>query len=141
MDSAWLESDITESILTDDTEATGELLAELKSMGLHISIDDFGTGYSSFSYLKGFPVDVLKIDHCLIHDISQNAGNRAITAAIISMAQQLSLKVVAGGVETQEQLNHLNACGCHKVQGYFVSNPLGGEFDEYSQRDCDLMTR
>ncbi len=120
----------------DDTEVTGKLLAELKAMGLYISIDDFGTGYSSLSYLKRFSVDGLKIDRCFIHDITNDADNRAITAAIISMAQQLSLKVIAEGVETKEQLNYLRSCGCQEVQGYLVSNPLtGSEFNKLLQRD------
>ena len=132
LNSAYLELEITESILMDDTKATGKLLAELKAMGLHISIDDFGTGYSSLSYLKRLPVDVLKIDRCFIHDISNDAENRAIIAAIISIAKQLSLRVIAEGVETVEQLDYLRACGCHEVQGFLIRNPLpGGEFDRF----------
>jgi PAS domain S-box-containing protein len=136
LDSAYLELEITETTLMDDTEVTGKLLAELKAMGLYISIDDFGTGYSSLSYLKRFPVDVLKIDRSFIHDIGNDADNRAITAAIISMAQQLSLKVITEGVETQEQLNYLRACGCNEIQGYLASRPLpSDEFSKILQRD------
>ena len=136
LNSTYLELEITESILMADTEVTGKLLAELKAMGLYISIDDFGTGYSSLSYLKRLPVDVLKIDRCFIHDIANDAENRAIIAAIISMAQQLSIRVIAEGVETSEQLEYLQACGCQEIQGYLISNPLSGsEFNKLLQQD------
>ncbi|MEE9355457.1 MAG: EAL domain-containing protein [Methylococcaceae bacterium] len=119
-----LELELTESTLMDDTQATGKLLDELKDMGLFLSIDDFGTGYSSLSYLKRFPVDILKIDRSFIQDITQEANNRGITSAIISMAQQLELKVTAEGVETEAQMNYLREQKCDQAQGYFVSPPL-----------------
>ena len=122
-----LELELTESILMDDTRASGKVLEVLKAMGLYISIDDFGTGYSSLSYLKRFPVDSLKIDRCFIHDITVDADNQGITAAIISMARQLKLKVVAEGVETGAQLDYLREQQCDEIQGYLVSTPLTAE--------------
>lgn len=124
LDPHFLELELTESLLMDDSNTTSNLLDELKKMGLYISIDDFGTGYSSLGYLKRLPVDALKIDRCIIHDITRDADNQAITAAIISMARQLTLKVIAEGVETEEQLSFLRACECDEVQGFFLSVPL-----------------
>ncbi len=107
-----------------DTETTEKLLSELKAMGIRISIDDFGTGYSSLSYLKKFSVDTLKIDRSFIQDICNDADNRGITAAIISMAQQLGLKVIAEGIETKDQINTLHELKCDEAQGNLISAPL-----------------
>ena len=127
MDPAYLEFEITESILMQDADAAMRVLNELKSMGLKISIDDFGTGYSSMAYLKHFPIDVLKVDRSFVKDIPENEQDATITKAIISLAKSLDLGVVAEGVETQPQLQFLRDCQCDQIQGYLFSPPLPPE--------------
>jgi diguanylate cyclase (GGDEF)-like protein len=119
-----LEVELTESLLVANPEAAVEIMHRLKTIGIKVAIDDFGTGYSSLSYLEQFPFDVLKIDQSFIRNIDQNAKNATITKAIIQMAHQLSLKVVAEGVETQTELSFLAENKCDIVQGYFFSRPL-----------------
>jgi len=118
-----LEIEITESVLMDNAQAAIETLQILSSMGVSISIDDFGTGYSSLSYLKRFSIDVLKVDQSFVRDITTDPDDAAIVSAIITMAHQLDIEVVAEGVETREQLEFLRAQGCDFVQGYYFSRP------------------
>ena len=96
-------------------------------MGLTLAIDDFGTGYSSFSYLRQFRVNKFKIDRSFIRDVAVNPDDAAITAAIISMAKSLRLKVIAEGVETEAQMSFLRAHQCDEIQGYYFSKPLSPE--------------
>jgi hypothetical protein len=119
-----IELEITESLLMDDPNAAVDLLARLRQTGFSIAIDDFGTGYSSLSYLKKFPVGVLKIDRSFVKDLSDNMDDRAIAAAVVSMAGSLLLDVVAEGVETIEQVDILRDMGCDYSQGYYISKPL-----------------
>ena len=93
-------------------------------MGLTLAIDDFGTGYSSFNYLRQFRVGKLKIDRSFIRDVATNPNDAAITAAIISMAKSLNLKVIAEGVEDEAQMSFLRAHQCDEIQGYYFSRPL-----------------
>jgi diguanylate cyclase (GGDEF)-like protein/PAS domain S-box-containing protein len=116
--------EITESMLMGDTDAAIAQLNELKRLGVTLSIDDFGTGYSSLSYLKRFPVDELKIDRSFVKDIPEDTNDMDIVAAIIAMAQKMSLRVVAEGVETAEQIDFLKSNACYLVQGYYFSMPL-----------------
>ncbi|OUS37631.1 GGDEF domain-containing protein, partial [Oleispira antarctica] len=119
-----LELEITESIIMDDVEAAIKIMATVKSRGIHLAIDDFGTGYSSLAYLKRFPIDVLKVDRSFVMDIPSDKTDMAITSAVIAMAHKLSMRVVAEGIETQEQLDFLRDNGCDDGQGYLLSRPL-----------------
>lgn len=119
-----LRLEVTESIAMRDLAYSIKVLKELKMLGVFVSLDDFGNGYSSLSYLKQFPLKVLKIDRSFIHDIIINQNSEAITTAIIFMARSLNLEVVAEGVETEEQLSFLKSKFCDEVQGYLFSKPL-----------------
>jgi diguanylate cyclase (GGDEF)-like protein/PAS domain S-box-containing protein len=127
LDAAWLEFEITESMVMRDPEHAVTLLRGLKDMGIHLSIDDFGTGYSSLSYLKRFPLDSLKIDRSFIQDLPGDGDDAGITQAIIAMAHSLRLAVIAEGVETGEQLQFLRVNGCNEMQGFLYSKPLAPE--------------
>jgi EAL domain-containing protein (putative c-di-GMP-specific phosphodiesterase class I) len=96
----------------------------LRTMGVGIAIDDFGTGYSSMSYLKTFPITSLKIDRSFVTDLASNPADAGIVRAIVEMAHGSRLSVIAEGVETQEQFQHLHRYGCDEMQGYWVSRPL-----------------
>jgi len=119
----YLDLEITES-MTMDVERASECLKELTDLGVNISIDDFGTGYSSFHYLKNLPIARLKIDRSFVRDIEQDPGDAAIVAAIISMAHNLQMQVIAEGVETKDQVHFLRSHRCDEMQGYFGSPPL-----------------
>jgi EAL domain-containing protein (putative c-di-GMP-specific phosphodiesterase class I) len=105
-----------------NAELSLSILKRLKEMGIRISIDDFGTGYSSLSYLKRFPIDTVKIDQDFVRDLT--TGDAAIITAVISMARALNLRVIAEGVETQEQLDFLRRENCAEMQGFLYSEPL-----------------
>jgi diguanylate cyclase (GGDEF)-like protein len=119
-----LEVEITESIVMADTAESIRAFWALRDMGVRVSVDDFGTGYSSLSYLKRLPVDNLKIDKSFIDDIETDRNDEEIIRAIIAMAHSLNLEVIAEGVETQSQLEHLRATGCDQIQGYYFSRPI-----------------
>jgi diguanylate cyclase (GGDEF)-like protein len=121
---AALQLEITESLLIEDVERASGVLRKISERGITIAIDDFGTGYSSLSVLKALPIDVLKIDQSFVRDLGKNLGDNAIVAAIINMARALALKVVAEGVETEEQLKILQQLGCDEHQGYFYGEPV-----------------
>ena len=116
-----LELELTESAIMDDAEKSASTLEFLSTMGVHISIDDFGTGYSSLSYLRRFPLDKLKIDRSFVRDLLSSPDDASIVKAIISLAHNLRLRVVAEGVETAEQLGYLRELGCDQYQGFFCS--------------------
>ncbi len=120
----YLELELTESLLLANAELMLSVVQELKAMGLTLAIDDFGTGYSSFAYLRQFQIDKLKIDRSFIRDVAVNRDDAAITAAIISMARSLRLKVIAEGVEDEAQMSFLRGKQCDEIQGYYFSKPL-----------------
>ncbi len=127
-----LELELTEGILAKDSHAASTILDKLKEMGIKLSIDDFGTGYSSLSYLKRFPLSTLKVDRCFVKDITTDPDDAAICAAVIAMAHNLNLTVIAEGVEDAEQLTFLQEHKCDCIQGYLFSKPLPAqEFEEF----------
>ena len=126
-DRSRLELELTEGTLMTDVETTVETLQRLKDEGMKIAVDDFGTGYSSLSYLKKFPIDALKIDRAFVQEIGAGGNDRSICAAIIALAQSMDLKVIAEGVETSEQLQHLRFLGCDEIQGYYFAKPMTGD--------------
>lgn len=123
----FLELELTESQLLDNVESVISTFQQLRELGVKLAIDDFGTGYSSLSYLKRFPVDYVKIDQTFIRDLTPGSEDAAITRAIIVMAHSLELKVVAEGVETQDQLDFLRSQLCDEIQGYLISRPVPAE--------------
>ena len=126
-----IELEITESLLMLECQQTTENIRALRHAGVLFSIDDFGTGYSSLSYLKRFRLHTLKIDRAFISDLPDNGDAAILTKAIISMAQQLKMMVVAEGVETSEQLQFLKVAGCDVAQGYLFSK--GVPPDQFSE--------
>ncbi|HEY9859462.1 MAG TPA: EAL domain-containing protein, partial [Candidatus Obscuribacterales bacterium] len=131
LDPKYLELELTEGVIMQNTAATVHKLDQLKDLGIQIAIDDFGTGYSSLSYLKQFSFDTLKIDRCFVQNISCDSKNAAITTAMIQMAHDLELKVIAEGVETSSELAFLQQQACDEMQGYFFSRPVPApEFEQ-----------
>lgn len=134
----YLELEITESMAMD-FDYSLKVLKQLKALGISISIDDFGTGYSSLSYLKKFPLDFLKIDRSFISDITEDDNNSNIVKAIITLAHNLDLKVIAEGVETKEQLDFLKQYQCDSIQGYLFSKPITAE--DYTHTYTTLLEK
>jgi len=122
-----LELEITETVLMRDVLTSKEILQQLKELGVQLAVDDFGTGFSSLSYLKQFPIDVLKIDQSFINDIESVLDDGTIVNAIICMGNSLDLKVVAEGIENQNQLDFLNKHHCEEGQGYLFSPAINAD--------------
>ncbi|MEQ6342894.1 MAG: EAL domain-containing protein, partial [Gammaproteobacteria bacterium] len=122
-----LELEITESMLMQSVEIAIDTLNALHGMGVRLAIDDFGTGYSSLSYLRRFPIHSLKIDRSFVDGVTTNPDDAAIADAILALAHTLNLRVIAEGVETEEQLQYLRSRRCDMVQGYLLSKPLPAE--------------
>lgn len=127
LDPGYLEIELTESMLMQDAEAAVATMRALGELGVRFSIDDFGTGYSSLSYLKRFPLNTLKIDRSFVQDVPGNPDDAAIARAIISMAHDLKLKVIAEGVENEAQRMFLQQHHCDEMQGYYFSRPVPAE--------------
>jgi diguanylate cyclase (GGDEF)-like protein len=123
----WLELELTESVLLQDTEAMLDTVRRLKALGLKLSVDDFGTGYSSLAYLKRFAVDKLKIDQSFVLDLLTDADNAAIVRAIIQMARSLKLRTIAEGVENEALCEMLKRFECDDIQGYGLARPMSAE--------------
>jgi diguanylate cyclase (GGDEF)-like protein/PAS domain S-box-containing protein len=120
----FLELELTESVLMKHAEATESILRTLRARGIQLAVDDFGTGYSSLSYLRKFPIDALKIDQSFVRQITTAPDQTTIVTAVISMGRSLKLRVVAEGVETQEELAFLQAHQCDEAQGYYFGRPM-----------------
>src|SRR2546427_2573268 len=124
LEARYLDLELTEGVLMQNAKSTAFVLQELKRMGVHLAVDDFGTGYSSLSYLRQFPIDVLKIDQSFVRQISDGSNDSAIVRAIIDMGKNLKKRVIAEGIETQEQLALLQSWHCAEGQGYLFSPPV-----------------
>ena len=124
LDPRSLELELTESVLMKRAESTQSILKTLRARGVQLAVDDFGTGYSSLSYLRKFPIDALKIDQSFVRQITSAPDETTIVTAVISMGRSLKLRVVAEGVETQEELVFLQAHQCDEAQGYYFSRPV-----------------
>jgi EAL domain-containing protein (putative c-di-GMP-specific phosphodiesterase class I) len=127
LDAQYLELELTEGLIMQDIESALKTMRALQAMGVQISIDDFGTGYSSLSALKTFPIVRLKIDKAFVDGVASNEDDKAIARAVISMGHQLNLKIIAEGVETEQQLAFLRANNCDEMQGYLFSQPVTAE--------------
>jgi EAL domain-containing protein (putative c-di-GMP-specific phosphodiesterase class I) len=120
---AWLEFELTETVLMRDLDHATLVLGQLREMGFRVAVDDFGTGYSSLAYLRRLAVDTLKIDRSFVQELNDGQG-MAIVEAVINLAHSLGLEVVAEGVETVDQLEALRQRGCHLIQGYLFATPM-----------------
>jgi diguanylate cyclase (GGDEF)-like protein len=134
LDPEVLELEITESLLMKDPQSIATTLHALRNLGIQIAVDDFGTGYSSLSRLKELPIDCLKIDRAFVSGIDVDSSDRAITSAVIAMADGLKLRVIAEGVETAAQAEFLHSNRCGEMQGFLVSRPLPAEQTEFFLR-------
>jgi EAL domain-containing protein (putative c-di-GMP-specific phosphodiesterase class I) len=123
----WLELEVPERAMNFDLTETARTMRRLSNLGVCLSVDDFGSGSSSLLQLKKLPINALKIDRCLVEELASNPDGAAVTAAIIGVAENLDLKVIASGVEASEQLEFLSAHNCQIMQGFYFSRPLPAE--------------
>ena len=136
----YLELEITESSAMEHAGETINMMNELNAMGLSLAIDDFGTGYSSLAYLKRFPIQKLKIDRSFIADIAVDQNDAAIAKSIISLAHNMSLNVVAEGVEDDDQVEWLRQRGCDMAQGFYFAKPLSVEQLDQHLRNGEFVS-
>jgi EAL domain-containing protein (putative c-di-GMP-specific phosphodiesterase class I) len=134
LDPKWLELELTETLLLDDSETTIKIMRTLKRLGVSLSLDDFGTGWSSLSYLRRFPIDRIKIDRSFLRDIASEPTAEAVVRSIMNLGRDLGLACVAEGVETSEQLNYFRQQKCEEVQGFLYSPAL-------PEADCRVLLR
>ena len=133
-----LELEITESMVMQDTQLALQILTALKAQGIQVAIDDFGVGYSSLGYLERFPFDTLKIDRCFVRDLAQNGRNQSIVSAIMRMAHEMNLHVVAEGIEQVSEVSFLQQLQCDTVQGYLYSPPVASQVFEQTLKTPQL---
>jgi EAL domain-containing protein (putative c-di-GMP-specific phosphodiesterase class I) len=140
-----LKLEITESAIMHDAESASRILDRLRTLGVQVCIDDFGTGYSSLNYLQRFTVDTLKIDRSFVKHIGETQENRRLVESIVDLAHNLSIKVVAEGVETEDQREQLEELQCEFGQGFLFSKPIDGAMAErllatnHSSRSSDVQ--
>jgi EAL domain-containing protein (putative c-di-GMP-specific phosphodiesterase class I) len=127
LEARYLELELTETFLMQDTKSTAVVLETLKAMGVQLALDDFGTGYSSLSYMRRFPIDTLKIDQSFVRNLATDSDDASIVSAVINMGSSLHMRVVAEGIETREQLAMLRDRHCPEGQGFFFSHPVIAE--------------
>ncbi|MGZ7040883.1 MAG: putative bifunctional diguanylate cyclase/phosphodiesterase [Thermoanaerobaculia bacterium] len=127
IDPTMLELEVTESVAVQKSDRTMLILRQLHEMGISIAIDDFGTGQSSLTYLKQFPVDTVKIDRSFVMDLERHTNAESIVTAVLLLANQLGLRTIAEGVETEEQFEFLRVNDCRLMQGYLISRPVPSE--------------
>ncbi len=127
VDPSLLVLEITESVLMQDREAVGRELSELQDLGVRVAIDDFGTGYSALSYLREFPIDMVKMDRSFVKDLASGAGDAALVRSVVELGGALDMQIVAEGIEERGQLESLNGLDCDLGQGYFFARPLAPE--------------
>ena len=127
--------EVTENLLMEADETVSKKLFQFRQAGVDIALDDFGTGFSSISYLKRFPTDLIKIDRSFVKSMTDVSNDKVLCEAIIVMAKKLGIKVVAEGVETQEQYDILKSMGCDSAQGYLIPEPLSKtDFEAFWQK-------
>jgi len=124
VDASMLVLEITESVLMQDRRAVSKELSDLQALGVRVAIDDFGTGYSALSYLREFPIDMVKMDQSFVNDLSSGAGDAALVRSVVELGEALDMQIVAEGIERQDQLDSLSGLQCDVGQGYFFARPL-----------------
>jgi diguanylate cyclase (GGDEF)-like protein/PAS domain S-box-containing protein len=136
----YLELELTETVLIEDSRSVAEVLKELKDIGVLLALDDFGTGYSNLSHLKRFPIDALKIDQSFVRDLAMDEDDAGIVTAVIGMGKSLHMRVVAEGVETRDQLEILQEHGCLQGQGFYFCRPVPAEeFGQLLENDTAAL--
>jgi EAL domain-containing protein (putative c-di-GMP-specific phosphodiesterase class I) len=134
--------EVTESVFVRDGERALFVLNDLKDIGVKLALDDFGTGYSSLGYLRRFPVDVVKIDRVFVAHLAEDPASKTIVTAVIALAHDLGMTVVAEGVETAAQHHELTALGCDACQGYYFARPMSASsFDTFIQTHIQSYER
>jgi EAL domain-containing protein (putative c-di-GMP-specific phosphodiesterase class I) len=127
-----IEFEITESILVENCGQSQSILASLNKLGIRVAIDDFGTGYSSMAYLKDFAIQTLKIDRSFVSDYDKNRVSAVILKNMITLGNDLGMSIIAEGIETKEQEDHLKKIGCDIGQGYYLTRPIPApELEEF----------
>ncbi|HEY5364151.1 MAG TPA: EAL domain-containing protein [Aestuariivirga sp.] len=137
LEAKHLELEITESLIMQDADQAVSMMVEIQKLGVQIAIDDFGTGYSSLSALKNFPVARLKIDKSFVAEIANNEKDKSVASAVIMLGQKLNMRVIAEGVETDEQINFLRDNNCDEMQGYHFSRPVSAKAVEQLLKHTD----
>jgi EAL domain-containing protein (putative c-di-GMP-specific phosphodiesterase class I) len=127
IDPSWLTLELTESLLTEDSDDVIDLFRRIRTLGVGLAIDDFGTGYSSLHSIERFPISEIKIDRSFTQNLLDSGTNRIITETLVSLGQELRIRIVAEGIETKEQQGKLKEIGCLLGQGYLFSRPIPAE--------------